>query len=85
MDVIILAYIQIGRKIYLKKMFKNKQGNNLSNIHSVNQEIKQYFNLPDLGLSSALGLLTPNVGNTEDKQIPMKKKRKKRPKQGFRR
>lgn len=64
-----------------------KQDENLSNIQSVNQENKkedkQSFNLPDLGLSSALGLLTPDA-NKEEEQIPMKKKIKKKPKRGFR-
>ncbi len=41
-------------------------------------------NLPDLGLSSVLGLLTPDVSNKEDEQIP-KKRKKKKPKRGFRR
>ena len=65
-----------------------KQDDNLSNIQSVNQENKkedkQSFNLPDLGLSSALGLLTPDATNQEEEQIPMKKKIKKKPKRGFR-
>ncbi len=64
-----------------------KQDDNLSNIQSVNQENKkadkQFVNLPDLGLSSALGLLTPDV-NKEEEQIPVKKKIKKKPKRGFR-
>lgn len=47
-------------------------------------ENKQNFNITDLGLSSALGLLTPDA-NIEDEQIPMKKKIKKKPKKGFRR
>ena len=57
-----------------------KQDNNLSS----NTENKQSFNLPDLGLSSALGLLTPDVSNKEEEQIPMKKKIKKKPKRGYR-
>ncbi|RGT50920.1 DUF5712 family protein [Bacteroides intestinalis] len=57
-----------------------KQDDNLSN----DIENKQSFNLPDLGLSSALGLLTPDVSNKEEEQIPMKKKTKKKPKRGFR-
>lgn len=60
-----------------------KQDNNLSNIQSVNQENKQSVNLPDLDLSSALGLLTPDV-NKEEEQIPVKKKIEKKPKRGFR-
>ncbi|WP_283687218.1 DUF5712 family protein [Dysgonomonas sp. Marseille-Q5470] len=64
-----------------------KQDDNLLNIQSVNQdnkkEDKQSFNIPDLGLSSALGLLTPDV-NKEEEQIPVKKKIKKKPKRGFR-
>jgi len=62
-----------------------KQDDNLSNIQSVNQENKkedkQSVNLPDLGLSSVLGLLTPDVNN-EEEQIPVKKKIKKKPKRG---
>jgi len=46
---------------------------------------KQSFSLPDTGLSSALGLFIPDVGNTENEQIPKKKKIKKKPKRGFRR
>lgn len=57
-----------------------KQNDNLSN----DIESKQSFNLPDLGLSSALGLLTPDT-NKEEEQIPMKKKIKKKPKRGFKR
>ena len=41
------------------------------------------INVPDLGLSSVFGLLTPDVSNKEE-QIPMKRKKKK-PKRGFRR
>ena len=44
-----------------------KQDDNLSN----DIENKQSFNLPDLGLSSALGLLTPDA-NKEEEQIPEK-------------
>lgn len=47
-------------------------------------ENKQSFNLPDLGLSSALGLLIPDASNKEEEQIPVKRKKKK-PKRGFRR
>ncbi|MDH6534980.1 clindamycin resistance transfer factor BtgB [Parabacteroides sp. 52] len=69
--------------------FAYKQDDNLSNIQSVNQENKnedkQSFNLPDLGLSSALGLLTPDTNSKEEEQIPVKKKIKKKPKRGFRR
>jgi len=72
-----------------ENMFENKQENNLSykneNMQSSNQGNNQSFNLSDSGLSSALGLLTPDIGNTEDEQIPKKKKIKKKPKRGFRR
>jgi len=65
-----------------------KQDDNLSKIQFVNQENKnedkQSFNLPDLDLSSVLGLLTPEPNNgNEEQQIPMKRKKKK-PKRGFR-
>ncbi len=63
-----------------------KQDNSNLNIQSVNQENKkedkQSINLPDLGLSSALGLLTPDV-NHEEEKIPVKKKIKKKPKRWF--
>ena len=39
--------------------------------------------MPDLGLSSVLGLFTPDVANKEDEKAPMKRKKKK-PKRGFR-
>lgn len=38
----------------------------------------------NLGLSSALGILTPEPSNTPDEQIPVKKKIKKKPRRGFR-
>jgi len=60
---------------------EGKQENNLSN----NNDSKQSFNTTGLGLSSVLGLLTPDVSNKEEEQIPMKKKIKKKPKRGFRR
>jgi hypothetical protein len=41
------------------------------------------INMPDLGLSSVLGLFTPDVANKEDEKAPMKRKKKK-PKRGFR-
>ena len=53
-------------------------------IHIENKEEKiQSINLPDLGLSSALGLLTPNITPKEEEPIPMKRKKKK-PKRGLR-
>lgn len=61
----------------------SKLENNLSNLND-KQENKQSSNLPDLGLASALGLFTPNVSNLEEEQAPMKRKKKK-PKKGFRR
>ena len=60
---------------------ETKQENNLSN----NNDSKQSSNTTDLGLSSVLGLFTPDVSNKEEEQIPMKKKIKKKPKRGFRR
>ena len=66
--------------------FANKHESNLPNLNVDKQENKQSFNLPDTGLSSALGLLTPDISDsTEDEQIPIKKKKKKEPKRGFRR
>lgn len=42
------------------------------------------INVPDLGLSSVFSLLTPNIDNKEEEQTSMKRKKKK-PKRGFRR
>lgn len=65
--------------------FENKLANSqtfkTANIQTVNQENKQNINLPDLGLSSALGLFMPNTNNQEE-QIPVKKKKQK-PKRGL--
>ena len=58
---------------------ENKQENNFSN----NTENKQDSNSTDLGLSSVFGLFTPDVNNQAEEQLPVKKKKKK-PKQGFR-
>ena len=63
--------------------FANSQTFNTTNIQTVNQENKQNVNLPDLGLSSALGLFTPDVSNQEEEQVPMKKKKHKKPKRGL--
>lgn len=66
----------------------NKLSSNSENNQTTNQEDKkensQSFNLPDLGLSSALGLLTPDVNSQEEEQPPVKKKIKKKPKRGLR-
>ncbi len=45
---------------------------------------KQDSNSPDLGLSSVFGVLTPDTNNRDEEQLPVKKKKKK-PKRGFRR
>ena len=52
---------------------ESKQEQKQENIH--------YSSQTDLGLSSALGLFTSNIGKEEEQQAPMKKKRKK-PKKG---
>lgn len=64
--------------------FANPQTFKTVNFQTVNQENKQNVNLPDLGLSSALGLFTPDVKSQEEEQAPMKKK-KRIPKKGIRR
>ncbi|WP_418754885.1 DUF5712 family protein [Eubacterium ventriosum] len=65
--------------------FANSQNTKSEDLQTVNQENKQSLNLPDLGLSSALGLLTPDISNQEEEQIPVKKKIKKKPKRGLKR
>lgn len=68
--------VQIGR-------YANKQADMTENNLSNNTENKQDSNPTDLGLSSVLGLLTPDTNNREEEQIPVKRKKKK-PKRGFR-
>ena len=85
----IQADVQISNDVCkIESKFANSQTtkseNNLSNLVEDRPENKQSFNLPDLGLSSALGLLTPDAGNQEEEQTPVKKKIKKKPKRGFR-
>ncbi|KAA6324639.1 hypothetical protein EZS27_026051 [termite gut metagenome] len=67
---------------------ENKVENKNGDYQSVNQENKkeniQNSNQSDLGLSSVLGLLTLDTSNQEEEQIPVKRKKKK-PKWGFRR
>jgi hypothetical protein len=60
-------------------IYANKQSANQEN----KKEDKQSFSLPDLGLSSALGLLTPDINSKEGEQISMRRKKKKQNK-GFR-
>jgi hypothetical protein len=49
-----------------------------------NQEHREENAQSDSGLSSVLGIFTPDANNKEDEQMPMKRKKKK-PKRGFRR
>jgi hypothetical protein len=73
----------------IENKFANSQitnsENNHSNLIEDNQENKQSFNLPDLGLSSALGLFTPDVNKQEEEQNLLKKKKKENQKKGIRR
>lgn len=68
---------------------ENKQESNFENNQSINQEDKKEnthtSNLLNLGLSAALGILTPDISNNEEQQTLMKKKIKKKPKRVFRR
>lgn len=73
---------QISRE--KENKFANSQTSNTANIQTVNQDNKQSVNLPDLGLSSALGLFTPNINKQEEEQVLVKKKKQK-PKKGIRR
>jgi hypothetical protein len=66
------------------KLVENKVAYKQDDNLSINTENKQSFNLPDLGLSSALSLLTPKPNNDEEQPI-RKTKKKKKPKRGFRR
>jgi hypothetical protein len=61
-----------------------KQENIQENKQESKQEQSHFSSQTDLGLSSVLGLFTPDVAKEEEQQLPMKKKKKK-PKRGFRR
>jgi len=76
----------IGNKVAYKQdnILSSNNENNQTTHQEDKKENSQSFNLADLGLSSALGLLTPDVNSQEEEQ-PMKKKIKKKPKRGFRR
>lgn len=73
------------RQIFDKKKNECSQVGMSADMKATLSENKQSFSLPNIGLSSTLGLFTPDVGSTGDEQIPMKRKIKKRPKRGFRR
>lgn len=58
---------------------ENKQNNILTNIQLENQESKNeeklIFSIPNLGLSSVLGLLTHESNDNDEQQIPVKRKK----------
>lgn len=63
---------------------ENKLSNSIENNQSVNQENKQSLNMSDLGISSALGIFTPEPSSDEPQQPTIRKKKKKpKPKKGF--
>lgn len=65
--------------------FANRQENKSDIYQTENQENNQSLNLPDLGLSSALGLFTPELSSDESQQPTIPKKKKKQPKRRIRR
>ena len=68
-----------------REMKETTQIQNASqNMVSGEKEKKQAVITPDLGLSSVLGILTPESGNGNDEQ-PIKRSKKKKPKRGLRR
>lgn len=56
--------------------------NTPQNIVSGEKEKKQTVSPPDLGLSSVLGILTPQPNNANEEQ-PIKQPKKKKPKRGL--
>ena len=73
----------IADQLQMQEQIINQENAQTTHTESKQDNI-QSINLPDLGLSSALGLLTPNMHSEEGEPIPMKRKKKK-PKRGFRR
>lgn len=72
----------IADLLQMQEQIINQENTQTPHIESKEENI-QSINLPDLGLSSALGLLTPNISAKKEEPIPMKRK-KKNPKRGFR-
>ncbi|KAA6323105.1 hypothetical protein EZS27_027420 [termite gut metagenome] len=74
--------------VNIENKVENKHENKIEDYQSVNQENKkeniQNSNQSDLDLSSVSGLLTLDTGDKEEEQLPVKRKKKK-PKWGFRR
>ena len=67
-----------------REMKETAQMQNTSqNMVSDERKKEQTIALPDVGLSSALGILTPEPGNVNDEQ-PIKRLKKKKPKRGLR-
>jgi len=66
----------------IENKLSNFQENKLDVYQIENHINNQNTNLPDLGLSSVLGLLTPDTNNKEEEEMPVKRK-KKQPKRGL--
>lgn len=73
----------------IENKFANSQitnsENNLSNLIEDKQGNKQSFNLPDLGLSSALGLFTPEVHEEDAEELRESQEIKKKKNKGMKR
>jgi TolA-binding protein len=73
----------ISEQLNMQEQIIKHTQDNQQNISSGEKEKKQAVNAPDLGLSSVLGILTPEPGNEEQPLKPPKKKKK--PNKGIRR
>ena len=76
--------IKNKQSVNIENKFANKQENNFSNIQPVNQDNKIESSQSDLGLSSVLGIFTPEPSNNATEEQPIKRPRKKKkPKRGL--
>lgn len=73
----------ISDQLKIQEQTITQNQNNQQNIVSGEKEKTQAVGLPDLGLSSVLGILSPEPSNTPDEPEPLKIKKKK-PKRGIR-
>ena len=81
MNVDVQTYLYANRQV--KELTESKQDNNMQNLQSVNQQNNHVCSIHNLDLSSTLSLLTPELSNSEEKQLIKRSKKRKKPKRGL--
>lgn len=75
----------ISDQLNMQEQAIRQTKDNQQNISFGEREKKQTVSVPDLGLGSVLGILTPEPGNGNEEQPLKLPKKKKKPKRGIRR